>query len=56
MNKASLFFILVAISMLLHFAMKHFILTNDVYYYALSDQLSPERIAEILKKKGKNRD
>jgi hypothetical protein len=43
-----LFATLVLLNFLLSFGINHFVLTEDVYYYALIDTLSEERIHELL--------
>lgn len=53
MNTAILFIILVLLNFLLSFGINRFILTEDIYYYALIDTLSEERVHELLKSQKK---
>lgn len=48
MHTTILFAVLVLLNFLLSFGINHLVLTEDVYYYALIDTLSEERIHEML--------
>lgn len=48
MQSVILFVVLVVLNFLLSFGINRIVLTEDVYYYALIDTLSEERIRELL--------
>ena len=51
MRNSILFFILVALSILISFVVQEVVFTEDVYYASLGEQLSTERIESLIKKR-----